>query len=196
MARLSATIVVATSLLVGACASSPPIRFYNLESLPGPQAEKKRVYSIGVGPIEFPETLRRPQIVTRTAGSELKFAEFDRWSEPVAGAFLSVLVINLDQLLQGATVIQFPYDPLLQPDYRMLGRVSRFDTDKTGEAVLNVQWRVIDADGKVLVQVRRDEYRAQVDNPENYDSIVSALNATVEAFSRTAAQEIARNRGS
>ena len=194
MTRLSATALITASLLLSACASSPPVRYYNLEALPGTQIEKQHDYSIGVGPVEFPEHLRRPQIVTRTAGSELKFAEFDRWSEPVAGAFLSVLAINLDQLLQDAIVIQFPYGPLLQLEYRMLARVSRFDTDETGEAVLSVQWGVIDTKGELLVQVRRDEFRAQAEDTDDYESIVSALNATVEEFSRTAAQEIARKR--
>ena len=182
------------SLLAGGCASSPPVRHYHLEPLPGAQTDLQRDYSIGVGPIRFPEYLSRPQIVTRTAGSALKIAEFDRWSEPVAGAFLDVLAINLDQLLQDAVVIQFPYGPLMQPEYRMLGRVSRFDTDTTGVAVLNIQWGVIHAEGgEMVVRVRRDEYRAQANDPGDYDSLVSALNATIEAFSKTAAQEIAKN---
>ena len=187
-----ACMITAASILLGACASSPPVRFYSLEPLPGTQPEVEKPYAMGVGPIQFPEYLRRPQIVTRTVGTELQLADFDRWSEPLAGAFQRVFTFNLDQLLTDWTIVEFPYGNLWDPQYRMQARVSRFDTDEVGKAVLNVQWGVVNLESEgMLVRIRRDQYTAQASDPDDYDSRVKALNATVEDFSRTAAQAIA-----
>ena len=196
MTRILSCFVVVFGLLAGACGSSPPVRYYSLDPLPGTKPDVAKPYSMGLGPIVFPEYLRRPQIVTRTVGAEIKFADFDRWSGPLAGSFQRILVQNLDQLLDEWTVVEFPYGTLWDPQFRFQGRVTRFDTDETGLAVLNVQWGVRDLETEqMLVRIRRDEYTAQAADPGDYDSIVRALNATVEDFSRTAAVAISEQMG-
>ena len=177
------------ALLTASCASSPPVRFYGLDPVSAVGDDKPSDVIMGVGPISIPEYLRRPQIVTRTAGNQLEVAEFDRWAEPVDRAFGRVLTLNLDALLDSVIAIQFPTHILVTMDYRMLGRVARFDMDAGGETVLDVQWAITDGDGNVVVQPRRSIYSARVSDPDDYNSVVRSLNEAIGAFSRDIASE-------
>ncbi len=178
------------AILNASCASSPPVRYYGLESIDSTYIQAKGQKTIGLGPFAFPEYLKRPQIVTRTPGAELKVAEFDRWAEPIEDAFLRTVVTDVDTLLDSASVVSFPYSSVIQVEYRVIGRVTRFDVDETGTAVLNVQWGAGTPEGEPLVGVRRSTFTARVANRDSYDSIVTALNETVEALSRDIADEI------
>ena len=191
MRRLIAVLLIsAAASLAASCASSPPVRYYGLESIDGTKIYDAGDKNIGLGPITFPEYLNRPQIVTRTPGAELKIAEFDRWAEPLEDAFLRTVVTNVDSLLDSAVVVRFPYGSVLRVDYRIGGRVTRFDVDETGTAVLKVQWGAATPDGQEILGVRRWTYTARAANRDSYDSIVTALNETVEAFTRDVADAL------
>lgn len=191
MPRLPVLLMMSlVAILIASCASSPPVRYYGLEPIDSTRTYAKGQKTIGLGPLAFPEYLNRPQIVTRTPGAELKLAEFDRWAEPIEDAFLRTLVTNVDALLDSAVLVRFPYSSLVKIDYRIAGRVTRFDVDETGTAVLNVQWGAKAAEGEDIVVVRRSTFTARAANRDSYDSIVIALNETVEAFSREIAEEL------
>jgi uncharacterized lipoprotein YmbA len=191
MRRVCAILLIPViASLAASCASSPPVRYYGLEPIASAADSGSDNVHIGLGPIAFPEYLRRPQIVTRSAGAELKVAEFDRWAEPVEDAFLRTVVTDVDALLDSAVVVAFPYSMSFRIDYRILGRVMRFDVDETGTAVLNVQWAAATPDGQEILGVRRSTYTARAASRDSYDSIVTALNETVEAFSRDVADQL------
>lgn len=187
MNRLVVTTTSAIALLLGACASSPPVQFYALDTVPRTSGGEGGDITIGLGPINFPDYLKRPQIVTRTAGSEMIIDEFQRWAEPVDRSFSRILASNVDGILESAVVVVFPYSMNIRIDIRVIGRVSRFDTDTSGLAVLDVQWTAGDGKGKTIVQPRRLHYEAQASDPRDYDAIVIALNETLDAFSRDVA---------
>src|ERR1700719_1481390 len=47
--------------------------------------------TIGIGPIDFPDYLRRLQVVTRTSENELDLSAEKRWGEPLDRNFARVL---------------------------------------------------------------------------------------------------------
>ena len=177
-------IVIATALLLGACASSPDVRFYTLDTMPAVAGVKTTSKTIGLGPLRMPDYLKRPQIVTQESGNQLAIAEYDRWAEPVERVFARTLAINVDSLLNSAIVAQFPYNAMVEPDIRVVGRVQRFDTDETGTAILDVQWGAGDGKGGNLIAPRRGIYKAIATDPKDYGSIVRALSQTVELLSK------------
>ena len=184
--KLIIVIVSLTAMLLGACASTPPSRFYALEPVSTNSDKQADAVVIGMGPFSFPEYLMRPQIVTRTSGSELKMAEFDRWAEPLDKAFLRNLAMSVDAMVNTAVIVPVPYSGLVDIDLRLLGRVLRFDVDDSGTAVLQVQWGA----GKkknVVIKPQSATYTAKAADPEDYDSVVLALNETVTSFSRDVA---------
>ncbi len=188
MNRIQFTAIAGIVLLLGACASSPPVQFYALDSVPRNIGQESGEVNIGLGPMTFPDYLKRPQIVTRTTGSEMIIAEFQRWAEPVDRSFNRILASNVDDMLESAVVVVFPYNMNYRIDIRVVGRVFRFDTDETGLAVLDVQWGAGDGKKKTLVEPRRLRYEATAADPQDYDAIVIALNEALDAFSRDVAK--------
>lgn len=173
--------------LLCACASSPPVRFYALDAMTAAPEAKNEGAVVGIGPLSFPDYLKRPQIVTRTSTSELKVAYFDRWAEPLDAAFRRTLTANLDALLTNALVIEFPFGGgRIEPDFRVLGQVARFDVSADGVAVLDVTWGISTGDGERVAAPRRSQYRADAGGGD-YDGIVRALRQALEAFSRDVA---------
>lgn len=191
MKCIGITAAVCVALSLAGCASSPTTRFYTLDSAPGDPREEIGDVVIGLRPLTFPEYLNRPQIVTRTDGSELKLAEFDRWAEPVDRSFNRILASNIDDELDSAVVLVFPDTMNIPIDIRVVGRVFRFDSNSDGTAVLDVQWGAGDGRDQIFVAPRRSRYEATAANPSNFNAIVGALNETVEALSRDMAAALA-----
>ena len=78
------SLIFAAVLLVSACGSSPPVRYYTLStaSVATPE-DPADARILGLGPLNVPEYLNRTQIVTRGNGAELIVHEFSHWAEPL-----------------------------------------------------------------------------------------------------------------
>lgn len=106
---------------------------------------------IGLGPIDFPDYLRRPQVVTRTSTNELHLSPVDRWGEPLDENFRRVLSDNLGQLLGTEDIVQYPWSHKAGVNYQVLVTVQRFETNSDGQSQLRAQWIIRDgATGKSL----------------------------------------------
>ena len=88
------------------------------ESKKAPQVEIGEGYfSIGVGPVQMPEYLNRPQIVSRKSTIELFLDEFNKWAEPLEDNFTRVLAENLANILRTDPVVIFPSRGSIPVDY-------------------------------------------------------------------------------
>ncbi|UCG71756.1 MAG: membrane integrity-associated transporter subunit PqiC [Chromatiales bacterium] len=178
-------------LLAAGCGSSPPVDYYRLQPISGSAtADPADAKVLGIGPLQVPGYLDRPQLVTQMPGSEVRVDEFNRWAEPLDVALPRIVTANVDYLLDSVIVVTFPYSSRVRTDYRLFGRVIRFDANQSGEAVLEVQWGVQDADANPVLTPRRTRYTAQASPATDPGAVVSALNETVVAFSRDIAGEI------
>ncbi len=97
--KSSAMVLFIAVLLAGCRSSAPQIEFYTLNSL-SPETEKANPtdaalnIAVGVGPVEIPQALDRPQIVTRTGPNKITLDEFHRWASPLREDFARVLAEN------------------------------------------------------------------------------------------------------
>src|SRR6267378_3040726 len=93
--RLQPLFACAMSLgLAGCLGSSRPARFYTLAPLQirdGPGSTSTDA-TLAIGPVEIPDSIDRPQIVTRTGANELVVAEFDRWGSSLDREITASLV--------------------------------------------------------------------------------------------------------
>lgn len=179
------------SVALAACNTSPPVRYFSLEPVFEVVENSAEVQPIvGLGQLRTPNFLFRSQLVTRDRGGELVVHDFRRWSEPLDQAIHRVVAANTDSLVNDMTVIGFPYESQIRPDYRVHGNVERFDTDTSGEAVLIVQWSMTTRDGTVLTPLRRSRYASRAANPDDPAAVVSALNEVLGAFSQDIAGEL------
>jgi uncharacterized protein len=120
---------------------------------PGPTAAStaRRQLAIGIGPIDFPDYLRRSQVVTRSAPNQIDLSTVDRWGEPLDKNFQRVLSENLGQLLNTYRIEQYPWDRKTQVDYQIAINVQNFETTADGQSQLNARWIIKDgSNGKAL----------------------------------------------
>lgn len=200
--RQSTFLVIGTltgSLLwVVGCASTKPSRFYLLsaESSAQPTGATKEL-TLGMGPIEFPKYLDRPQIVTRVEGHRLELAEFDRWAEPLDQNFAQVMIENLSALLSTNNVVPYPWKRSIDVDYQITIDVDRFDAQLGEKTVLFARWTILDAQGSVVIPARASRI-AEPMSAGNHGAYVQAASRAVERLSReiaAAIEELRTNRG-
>ncbi len=189
----SITLCAVVSLLIAACGSSPPVRYFALSPMDSvQQQDPDDSVTLGVGPLRLPEYLNRSQIVTRGGGSELEVDEFSRWAEPLTQAFHRVVSTDVDNMMNGVMVITFPWEAVVHNDvdYRLIGEVTRFDADRSGRVVLDIQWVIADVSAAVAVTPRRSRYETRAARPDDPAIVVSAMNDALAMFSRDVASEL------
>jgi hypothetical protein len=106
--------------------------------------------SIGLGPIKFPEYLKRPGVVTRAASNRLMVSDVKRWAEPLDKNFESTLTQNLSQMLGTQKIVPYPWYADSHIDYQVELWVSRFETSDNGGSQLSAVWVIDNAQGVEL----------------------------------------------
>jgi uncharacterized protein len=153
-------------------------------------ASSSRPLSIGLGPIDFPDYLKRPQMITRTSAYELDLSPVDRWGEPLDENFRRVLSEDLGQMLGTQNIEEYPWATKTDINYQIVISVQRFETDANARSQLTARWRIKDgATGKEL-------YASQTtaSSPAGEDAAGSApaLSQDVATLSRDIAAQINR----
>lgn len=181
----------AAVFLLSGCGSPDP-RFYVLSGVPAPTrplAARGPDLAVGVGPVEFPDYLDRPQIVTRTGRNELQLAEFDRWAEPLQQNAIQVLAENLAVLLPSKKVVTYPWRRATPVDYQLIVKVIRFDRAEGGDSTLSTRWAVLTGDGKNELLSRESRYTERPARTD-YAATVDSMNRILSAFSGDIASSI------
>ncbi len=180
-----ASVIIGLSLSVQTgCGTSKPSRYYLLSALsPSENARAEPGMAVGIGPIEFPKYLDRPQIVTRGNGNRIYLGEFDRWAEPLEQSFARVLTENLAALLPTDDVFQYPWMRSARIDYQIMVTVNRFDTAAGGETVLHTRWTIRDADGRTIAEPRASR-SSEPTGSTDYEAIVRAQSRVLQQLSR------------
>ena len=181
-------------VVLSGCASSPIPRYYLLSSLEATSLEMKpsaeeQCFSIGIGPINIPYYLDRPQIITRGAPIEFKLAEFDRWGEPLKDNLKHVLAKNLSILLCTKAIAFFPWKGGIPIDYRIEMEVLRLDGSLGGNVSLEAWWMVFSGDGKKMLVSKKSTFTEAVGG-QDYKSLVGAHSRALGTLSREIAEVI------
>lgn len=186
-----AWLVLGAAALLAACAG-PPTRFYTLApAAPAPSAAASSGPVVGLEPVDLPEYLDRPQIVTRPDPYRVRVADLDTWAEPLDALVTRVTAENLGRLLGSDDVVVLPQRRPVEPAYVVGTEVGRLDADAAGRAILNARWWVIDpGTGRQLRSgVARIEEPAEA--PDDYASVAAAMSRALGRMSRDIATAIA-----
>jgi hypothetical protein len=182
--------------LLASCSTTPAVRYYTLnpfsEMQPDiPQSVSGTTLAIGVGPVEFPKSLDRPQIVTRISQHRVAVSEFHRWAGSFSEDFLRVLAKNISMLLPKDRVAAYPWTDQFSPTYSIQLIVDQFDGRFGGDVVLNVTWSVWnqkDANRAIFKHTRIKEPVSAGD----YDALVAAQSRAIGTLSRAIVEELER----
>ena len=173
------------------CGSSKPSRYYLLTSQKDTSvsANVNRNLKIGVGPIQFPEYLRRPQLVSFAGTQRLNLAEYDRWAEPLDQNFSRILAENLTFLIPTDLVFIYPFIGNDPPDYHLIIDVRQFEMNVQSQVILIVQWQIFPGAVDQPTLTKRSEYQESV-NSENYESVIAGMSKLTVSLSREIAETI------
>lgn len=187
------TFVLLTAMCAG-CSRTAPARFYLLNDLQGipeavaPKATGGPCLTLGIGPVEIPDYLDRPQIVTQVGPNELHLGDFDQWAEPLEKTFMRTLADNLASLLCVNEVVYYPSERS-GVDFQVLVTVTRFQGLPDGSVVLSAQWQVLRGGrGEVLVR-NRTTILERTEGP-GYASLVAAQSKALAKLSSEIAEAV------
>ena len=194
--KTSRLILTTAVLLVGCGSSPPPVEFYTLNSLSGmtqqasPAGENQNI-GIGIGPVEIPEMLDRPQIVTRTGPNKLRMDEYHRWAGPLKDGFARVLAENIGLLLATDRVAIYPWEIDFKPNYRIAVDIRYFEGQLGENVILEAVWRVAGQEGQEIQIVKTSVIKETLSSPD-YEALVAAKSQTIAQLSREIVKEIQR----
>jgi hypothetical protein len=175
IAKLLICVALATSV---GCSTTPTARFYALSVQGGAVSHAKSALVVAVGPVEMPEYLDRPQIVTRVGDNRLSVDEFNRWGGRLDEEIVHVLTQRIGQRLGTQHVYGYPSRVSAQTDYRIVLALRRFDGTLGGEVVLDVAWSLIDDRSGQVVAIRQASYR-QASGGADFDVYAATLSAVL-----------------
>jgi uncharacterized protein len=168
---------------------SPAAQDGTIGVAPASQASTSQL-SIGVGPLRFPDYLKRPWVVTRAASNRLTVSDLNRWAEPLDRNFEGTLCQNLAQVLGTQKIVTYPWYADIHVDYQVQVWVSRFETSDDGRSQLSANWAIAKGrDGSELAAGQSD-ISSQVQAGENGPS--AALSRDLAQMSRQIADRIAQ----
>jgi hypothetical protein len=156
-----------------------------------PEAVSGDTLAIGVGPVEFPRFLDRPQIVTRKSQHRLSISEFHRWAGSFSEDFLRVLAKNISMLLPADRVAAYPWTDQFSPTHRIQLILEQFDGRFDGDVVLNVTWSVWNQKDTNQAIFKHTRIQEPV-SAENYDALVAAQSRAIGTLSRDIVEEMER----
>lgn len=155
------------------------------------QAVSSDTLDIGVGPVEFPGFLDRPQIVTRESLYRIELSEFHRWAGSFSEDFLRTLAKNISTLMPADRVAVYPWTDQFAPNYRIQLTVEQFDGMFGEEVVLNVKWSVWNQKDTKQAIFKHIRIKEPI-SAENYDALVAAQSRAIETLSQAIVVEIER----
>ena len=192
--KLTAYVLCPLLVVIGGCSRTQTARFYTLNALTDAQSGRQAVASdqdvaVGLGPIQLPEYLDRPQIVTRVSPNEVRFAEFERWAAPLAGSFSSTLAENMSTFLGTDRIALYPWKATTPIDCRVEIEVSRFDGKPGDSVLLQSHWIVFSEDRKRVLGTKTSSLSEPV-NGKGYEALVAAQSRALAALGREIAEAV------
>ena len=132
-------------LLLPACASSPPTRFFTLDPIPGsaPAGGGPSMPPVKVDAVHIPPALDRNSMVRGANGAQLEISSEDRWAGDLGETIRRVLTQDLASRLPEGKVIG--PDAPAPPDARgIVIDIMTYQPQSAGEVVLDADWTLLE----------------------------------------------------
>ncbi|HEX9024568.1 MAG TPA: PqiC family protein [Geobacteraceae bacterium] len=203
MKRKSIPLLVAVSALLlaallCACGSTAPSRFYTLGSMDGIDSSGKAPVmpggmTVGVGPLDIPDYLERPQIVTRSGDNGLEVAQYDRWAGSLKQDIMRVLIRDLSAYLpSGAMVLSWKRG--IPVNYRVAVEVTGLDVIPGSSVLLRGQWAIFGSEPKNPLVLRSRSFTEPLTG-NDMNTTVAGMGKAVGQLGQAIAADIAAQTG-
>lgn len=197
--RLALAAVLLAVLALPAChplAPQPdPTRFYVLVPMGGASqsvvASANSATVIGLGPVNLPDYLDQPAMVSRREGNRLYMSAYDQWGEPLRNTFKDVLKQDLVLELGGDQIIDYPWYRTTTVDRQITVDVINFEFDASNNsAEIRTNWRVVNA--RTGSTEAHGQFVAAQNVPSPYSGLerAAALSSLVHDLAQMLAQQV------
>lgn len=147
--------------------------------------------SIGIGDVELPDYLRKPQIATYSKNNEITFDEYNRWAEPLDENIARILIENLSAMIPTDNIYLFMW-PKEDPNiFQISISIDRFGLLSDSTVVLNTRWSISGSNKKSLLLTEKSEYQEKVVSLD-YGHISSIMSNLIAKLSEDVASEVKR----
>lgn len=148
--RFPGVLLLAGVLGLSGCAHYQQVPLYQLDSgdLHLPTAEQG--IAVLIGPVQIADYLQREVLLQRQADGSLTSAEEGRWAGSLAADIDQQVLRQLASHLDSQRLVLAPATAGFVPQMRVSLSISRLDSGPQRPAVLEAQWRLAGADGKLL----------------------------------------------
>ena len=188
--RAAASAALAAAVLTSSCVlrrHPDPTRFYVLAATVPGSTVRPGARALGLGPIVVPGYLQHPGLVTRS-GSEVRYADLDRWAEPLPTLFVRALGENVAALL-GVRIVTYPWYRGTPVDVAVGIDVRSFEADGAGHVAMDACWTIREPSTATV----RGTACASIVEPVDGDGVraeVAALGRTVGELARRVAATV------
>ncbi|HUO05970.1 MAG TPA: PqiC family protein [Candidatus Binataceae bacterium] len=175
-----------------------PTKFYVLtatseSAAPNAASAKSGGASLGLGPVNLPAYLDRPEVVTRATPNRIELSRVDRWGEPLRENFVQVLSRDLAAKLGTQRIAIYPWYDTTPIDLQVQVDVYHFEADAQGKVQLTAKWTIIDAGGKGALYTDESNI-TQTAKPGDATDTAAALSRAVNELSGSIATQVTRLR--
>ncbi len=178
-------------LALAGCARTPNPELYLVDlPLDDARAGAGHGLAVGIGPLDLPAYLDRPQIVTRDGQHRLHAAPGHVWAEPLHDSALRVLTASVGATLASNRVFPVPRRARTALDWRVEIEIERFDGVLGGAVVLAARWSVYQADNR-QPRLTRTSLIEQPAAAGDYTALVEALSAALARLGEDIARAVA-----
>lgn len=179
IAHLPHAAILAGAALLGACASSAPVRYHSLlDAAADTPASAPAAFLIDVRPVAIPAQVDRPQLVVRDGGGLLPL-EQERWIAPLADEARAALSADLSRALSATDVAGQPR-PAGAKVLEIKVDLRRFESAPGAYAAVDAVWSVSAAEAGRQPLVC--DSRAREDVGPGYDELVQGHRRALAAI--------------
>lgn len=142
--------VLTLCLFISSCQQSPRKHYFLLNATPTATPSREITQTIGLGPIEIADYLKRSRLVRNPDNNRLQLTDVEHWGEPLEKGIARVLAINLMNQDSARLVKPFPWRSDEEPAISI--RVHIYDLQVIdGAANINASWSLIGNESKTLL---------------------------------------------
>lgn len=169
-----------------------PTRFYVLAASAPSHQPAPGSLVVGLGPITMPDYLQYAMLATRPDATQVRYADYDRWAEPLPTLFARALGQDLSALL-GARIVSYPWYRATPLDVVVRVDVASFESDAAGDARLGACWTILDASTRTVCRRECSSIVEAVDE-RGAPARVAALSRAVDELAQRLASAIRSRR--
>ena len=166
-------------------------RFYSLSAPLSASSSITNKLSVGIGPVEIPRLLNRPQIVSRKDNTEIIIAEKHQWGGSYKEELIKALTDNFSSLLKTERIEEYPWKSTFKPNYQVRIDVESFDGQIDKSVVLNARWRLVQNNKELIVKRAVIEVLVPIASQGSTASYSAYVKAQSQAISRLCQEIVA-----